>query len=79
MGKKTRAHGRNNATVLSLGTSFTVGQLLAPLRRIGLLVLMVVLNCALIPALAWGVFKVFGIQDSYVSGAVEAAELAVGP
>jgi predicted Na+-dependent transporter len=51
---------------------------LAPLRRIGLVVLMVALNCALIPALAWGVFKVFGIQDAYVSGATLAAVGAAG-
>jgi BASS family bile acid:Na+ symporter len=66
------------ATVLSLGMSVTVGQLLASLRRIGLVVLMVVLNCVLIPALAWGVFKVFGIQDAYVSGATLAAVGAAG-
>jgi hypothetical protein len=48
------------------------------LRRIGLVVLMVALNCALIPALAWGVFKVFGIQDAYVSGATLAAVGAAG-
>jgi BASS family bile acid:Na+ symporter len=66
------------ATVLSLGVSFTVAQLLAPLRRVTLVILLVVVNCALIPAMAWGVFTVFGIQDAYVSGATLATIGAAG-
>jgi predicted Na+-dependent transporter len=58
------------ATVLSLGMTFTVGQLLAPLRRIGLVVAMIVLNAVVIPAVAWGVAKGFPITDAYVDGLV---------
>jgi len=66
------------ATVLSLGMSFTVAQVLAPLRRVVPVALMIVVNCLLIPAAAWGIFKVFGIKDAYMSGATLAAVGAAG-
>lgn len=40
------------ATVLSLGMTYTVGQLVAPLHRAVLVIAMVVLNAGVIPALA---------------------------
>jgi hypothetical protein len=43
------------ATVLSLGMTYTVGQLVAPLHRVVLVIAMVVLNAGVIPALAWGI------------------------
>lgn len=43
------------ATVLSLGMSFTVSQLVAPLRRWLLVLAVVVVNCFVIPACAWGI------------------------
>lgn len=55
--------------------SFTVAQVLAPLRRV---VLMIVVNCLPIPAAAWGLFTVFGIKAAYVSGATLAAVGATG-
>jgi predicted Na+-dependent transporter len=58
------------ATVLSLGMTFTVGQLLAPLRRVGLVVAMVVLNVVVIPAIAWSVAKGLPIKEAYVDGLV---------
>src|SRR3954465_2361274 len=58
------------ATVLSLGMTFAVGQLLAPLRRVGLVLAMVVLNAIVIPAIAWGVAKGLPINDAYVGGLV---------
>src|SRR3954447_22861054 len=58
------------ATVLSLGMTFTVGQLLAPLRRVGLVLAMIVLNAIVIPAIAWGVAKGLPINDAYVGGLV---------
>ncbi len=66
------------ATVLSLGMSFTVAQVLAPLHRVVPVVLMIVVNCAVIPAAAWGLFTVFGIKAAYVSGATLAAVGAAG-
>ena len=61
------------ATVLALGMSFSVPQLVAPLRRVWLVIGMIVANCLVIPAAAWGIFTVSGMQDAYVSGATLAA------
>src|SRR5205809_3210635 len=58
------------ATVLSLGMTFTVAQLLAPLRRVWLVVAVVVLNAVAIPAVAWGVATILPINDTYVDGLV---------
>src|SRR5206468_1323173 len=58
------------ATVLSLGRTFTVAQLLAPLRRIWLVVAMVVLSALVIPAVAWGIASALPINDAYVDGLV---------
>jgi bile acid:Na+ symporter, BASS family len=58
------------ATVLSLGMTYTIAQLLAPLGRVGLMILMIVLNAVAIPAIAWGVAEVFPIADAYVGGLV---------
>jgi BASS family bile acid:Na+ symporter len=58
------------ATVLSLGMTFTIPQLLAPLRRIWLVVAMVVLSAVVIPALAWAIAAALPISDAYVDGLV---------
>jgi BASS family bile acid:Na+ symporter len=50
--------------------TFTVAQLLAPLRRTGLVVAMVALNALVIPAIAWGVAKGLPINEAYVDGLV---------
>jgi predicted Na+-dependent transporter len=44
-----------DATALSLGMTLTVGQLVALLRRVGLVIAMVVPNPVVIPAAAWGI------------------------
>lgn len=58
------------ATVLSLGMTFTVAQLIAPLSRAKLVVAMVVLSAVVIPAVAWGIAAVLPINDAYVDGLV---------
>ena len=58
------------ATVMSLGMSFTLGQLIAPLRRVTLVLAMVVLNALVIPAAAWGIAEVSPMDDKYVAGLV---------
>ncbi|MEO8518017.1 MAG: bile acid:sodium symporter [Dermatophilaceae bacterium] len=58
------------ATVLSLGMTFTLGQLVAPLRRVGLVIAMVVLNAAVIPAVAWGIAKASPMDSASVPGLV---------
>lgn len=58
------------ATVLSLGLMFTVSQLIAPLRRVGLVVVMIVLCVVVVPAVSWGIAEAFPIDDDYVDGLV---------
>src|ERR1019366_5193994 len=65
------------ATVLSLGMSFTVGQLVAPLRRVWLVIAMVVLNALVIPTAAWGIAKASPTESELVPGLVLATLGAV--
>src|ERR1039458_5564187 len=58
------------ATGFSLGMSFTVGQLVSPLRRVWLVIAMVVLNALVIPAVAWGIAKASPMNNQYVPGLV---------
>jgi Predicted Na+-dependent transporter len=58
------------ATVLSLGMTFTVAELVAPLRRVWLVVAMVALSAVVIPAVAWGIAAALPIKDAYVDGLV---------
>jgi BASS family bile acid:Na+ symporter len=58
------------ATVASLGMSFTVSELVAPLRRVVLVVAVVILNALVIPAAAWGIAKASPIANEYVAGLV---------
>ena len=57
-------------TVLSLGLSFTVRQLVAPLHRVVLVIAMVVLNAGVIPAAAWGIAEIMPMDSKYVPGLV---------
>jgi BASS family bile acid:Na+ symporter len=57
-------------TVLSLGMSFTVRELVAPLHRVVLVIAMVVLNAAVIPAAAWGIAETMPMDSKYVPGLV---------
>ena len=56
------------ATVLSLGMTFTVGQLVAPLHRVVLVIAMVVLNAVVIPAASWGLAEISPMGSKYVPG-----------
>ena len=58
------------ATVLSLGMTYTVGQLVAPLHRVALVIAMVVLNAGVIPAVAWGIAEITPVGSKYVPGLV---------
>jgi predicted Na+-dependent transporter len=61
------------ATVLALGMSYRVAELLAPLRRVWLVVLMVVVNSVLVPAAAYGIGKALPINPDAVVGLTLAA------
>jgi BASS family bile acid:Na+ symporter len=56
------------STVLALGMSYSVADLLAPLRRVWLVVAMIVVNSVLVPAAAWGIAKALPINDAGVTG-----------
>jgi BASS family bile acid:Na+ symporter len=58
------------ATVLSLGMTFTVSELVAPLRRVWLVIAIVVLSVVVIPAIAWGIAAALPIKDASVDGLV---------
>jgi BASS family bile acid:Na+ symporter len=58
------------ATVMSLGMSFSVQQLIAPLRRVVLVLAIIVLNALVIPSAAWGIAKATPMANQYVAGLV---------
>jgi predicted Na+-dependent transporter len=60
-------------TVLALGMSYRVAELLAPLRRVWLVVAMIVVNAVLVPAAAWGIGKALPIDSDAVVGLTLAA------
>jgi predicted Na+-dependent transporter len=61
------------ATVLALGMSYRVAELIAPLRRVWLVVLMILVNAVLVPAAAWGIGKALPINEESVVGMTLAA------
>jgi predicted Na+-dependent transporter len=61
------------STVLALGMSYSVAELLAPLRRVWLVAAMIVVNSVLVPAVAWGIGNALPIDDSAVTGLTLAA------
>jgi BASS family bile acid:Na+ symporter len=61
------------ATVLSLGLSFSVAQLLVPIGRVRLVVAMLILNTVVLPALAWGLTTAFPISQGHAGGIALAA------
>jgi predicted Na+-dependent transporter len=58
------------ATVASLGMTYTVSELVAPLRRVVLVIVLVVLNAVVIPGAAWGIAKASPMSSTYVPGLV---------
>jgi predicted Na+-dependent transporter len=56
------------STVLALGMSYRAAELVAPLRRVWLVALMILLNSVLVPAAAWGIAKALPIDNAAVTG-----------
>jgi predicted Na+-dependent transporter len=50
--------------------TYTVGQLVAPLHRVVLVLALVVLNAGVIPAVAWGIAEITPMSSKYVPGLV---------
>lgn len=58
------------ATVLSLGMTFTVAELVAPLHRVRLVAAVIIVSVVVVPAAAWAIAAVLPIQEAYVDGLV---------
>lgn len=65
--------------VASLGMGFTVSQVVAPLRRVGVVVAAVAINSLVVPAAAWGLAELFPISTAQVVGIVLCCIAAAGP
>jgi BASS family bile acid:Na+ symporter len=65
--------------VMSLGMGFTVSQVLAPLRRFGVIGLALVINVLIAPLVAWGLAKLFPITSEQVVGLVLVCIASAGP
>ena len=65
--------------VMSLGMGFTVAQVLAPLRRVRVVAVALVLNVLVVPAIAWGLAKLFPITGEQVVGLVLVCIASAGP
>lgn len=67
------------ALVASLGMSYTLAQLVAPLRRVWVMVAAVGINCLLVPAICWGICILFPLNNAQTTGIVLAIIGAGGP
>jgi len=65
--------------VMSLGMGFTLPQVLAPLRRFGVVAAALVINVLIVPALAWGMANLFPITSEQVIGLVLVCVASAGP
>jgi BASS family bile acid:Na+ symporter len=61
------------STVLALGMSYAVAELVAPLRRVWVVVGMILVNSVLVPAAAWGIATALPIDAAAVTGMTLAA------
>jgi BASS family bile acid:Na+ symporter len=65
--------------VASLGMGFTVAEVLAPLRRVPIVLVALGINVLLVPAVAWGLAELFPIDDAQVVGIVLCCIASAGP
>jgi len=56
------------ATSLGLGMQFTLQEILAPLKRVRLMGLAVLLNVVVVPLIAWGLTRALPIDPGYATG-----------
>lgn len=57
-------------SLLSMGLSFTMSQLLTPLKNARLVTLVLIVNFIVVPAFAWGITEVLPLDDALVSGLI---------
>ena len=67
------------ALLSSLGMSFTVAQIVAPLRRVWVIVATLAMNCLLVPAICWGICIVFPLTNAQTTGIMLAFIASAGP
>lgn len=67
------------ATSLGLGMQFTLQQILAPFKRMGLMGIAVVLNVVVVPLIGWGLTKAFSINPGYAIGIMLVSFAAAAP
>src|SRR5262245_3750919 len=67
------------ASMLALGFSLTVGQIVSPLRDVQLVLRALVANFVLVPAAAYGIKMIIPIGDSYGAGQLILATAAGAP
>jgi bile acid:Na+ symporter, BASS family len=65
--------------VMSLRMGFTVQQVVAPLRRVGVFAAAVVINVLIVPLIAWGLARLFPITEEQVVGLVLVCIASAGP
>src|SRR5262249_35095833 len=56
------------ATSLGLGMQFTLQEILAPLKRVRLMALSVLLNGLVVPLIAWALTKALPVSPGYAAG-----------
>ena len=57
-------------SLLSMGLSFTMSQLLTPLKNVRLVIVVLIVNFIVVPAFAWGITEVLPLEDALVSGLI---------
>src|SRR5271167_2578732 len=65
--------------VASLGLSFSVKQIVAPLRRVWVVVAALVINVLVVPAVGWGICKLFPLSKAELIGIVLCISASAGP
>ncbi len=66
-------------SMLSLGLGLTINQILDPLKNVWFVVLALVANFVLVPALGWAIAEVFQLDDSLTTGLIIVAAVAGAP
>jgi BASS family bile acid:Na+ symporter len=67
------------ASMLAMGLSLTVSQIVAPLRNTRLVVLALIINFAFVPFVAWAIQAVMGLDQDIYTGLLLMATAAGAP
>lgn len=66
-------------SMLAMGLGLTLGQILTPLKNARFVVLALVANFVVVPALGWTISEILGLDDSLATGLVIVAVVAGAP